>query len=38
MLHVLHVDVTKVDLDIVLLQVFYLDVANVLSGCCKCFI
>ena len=32
MLHVLHVDVVKVDLDVVLLyllQVFYLDVASV---------
>jgi len=37
MLSLLHVDVAKVDLDVVLLyllQVFYLDVASVLSGCC----
>ena len=37
MLSLLHVDVAKVDLDVVLLyllQAFYLDVASVLSGCC----
>ena len=39
MLHVLHLDVVKADLDVALLyllQVFYLDVAIVLSGCCIC--
>ena len=37
MLSLLHVDVAKVDIDVVLLyllQVFYLDVTSVLSGCC----
>ena len=39
MLQVFYIDVVKADLDVALLyllQVFYLDVAIVLSGCCIC--